>query len=82
MEVKAGKNKGIFIEDLNPRMILKPYNTSNTFAGGVGDPSAVASGDYLYLFYGEYGYPGVYNEKSYNPKSEWSANASVWPVLL
>ncbi|MBA4849951.1 hypothetical protein [Emticicia sp. BO119] len=68
---KKWENKGIFIEDLNPRMILKPHNTSNTFAGGVGDPSAVASGDYLYLFYGEYGYPGDYQEASYNPKTEW-----------
>ncbi|WP_337041139.1 hypothetical protein [Emticicia sp. 17c] len=68
---KSWVNKGIFIEDLNPRMILKPHNTSNTFAGGVGDPSAVASGDYLYLFYGEYGYPGEYSEASYNPKTEW-----------
>jgi len=69
---KSWENKGIFIEDLNPRMILKPHNTSNTFAGGVGDPSAVASGDYLYLFYGEYGYPGKYNPTSYNPKTEWA----------
>jgi hypothetical protein len=65
-------NRGIFIEDLQPRMILKPHNTSNTFAGGVGDPSAVASGDYLYLFYGEYGYPGVYDSASYDPEKEWS----------
>jgi hypothetical protein len=65
-------NRGIFIEDLQPRMILKPHNTSNTFAGGVGDPSAVASGDYLYLFYGEYGYPGVYDSATYDPKKEWS----------
>ncbi|MFN8257170.1 MAG: hypothetical protein U0W24_15855 [Bacteroidales bacterium] len=68
---KSWQNKGIFIEDLNPRLILKPHNTSNTFAGGVGDPSAVASGDYLYLFYGEYGYPGVYNEQTYNRQNEW-----------
>lgn len=65
-------NRGIFIEDLQPRMILKPHNTSNTFAGGVGDPSAVTSGEYLYLFYGEYGYPGVYDSASYDPKKEWS----------
>jgi hypothetical protein len=63
-------NRGIFIEDLQPRMILKPHNTSNTFAGGVGDPSAVASGDYLYLFYGEYGYPGVYKDETYDPEKE------------
>lgn len=65
-------NRGLFLEDLQPRMILKPHNTSNTFAGGVGDPSAVASGDYLYLFYGEYGYPGQYDEKAYDGKKEWS----------
>ncbi len=69
---RSWENKGLFIEDLQPRMILKPHNTSNTFAGGVGDPSAVASGDYLYLFYGEYGYPGVYDEKNYDPEKEWS----------
>ncbi len=66
-------NRGIFIEDLQPRMILRPHNTSNTFAGGVGDPSAVASGEYLYLFYGEYGYPGVYDSAQYDPAKEWSA---------
>lgn len=76
-------NKGIFIEDLNPRMILKPYNTSNTFAGGVGDPSAVASGDYLYLFYGEYGYPGEYDEKKYDRTTEWTGQCiSVARIAL
>ena len=67
---KSWENKGIILEDMDPRMILKPHNTSNTFAGGVGDPSAVASGDYLYVFYGEYGYPGVYNPATYNPAIE------------
>lgn len=66
------ENKGLFIEDLQPRLILKPHNTSETFAGGVGDPSAVASGDYLYLFYGEYGYPGVYDSTNYDREKEWS----------
>ena len=66
------KNKGIFIEDLQPRMVLLPHNTSKTFAGGVGDPSAVASGDYLYLFYGEYGFPGVYDSATYNQAEEWT----------
>lgn len=65
-------NKGLFIEDNQPRMILKPYNTSVTFAGGVGDPSAVACGDYLYLFYGEYGYPDKYDVSKYNAATEWS----------
>ena len=59
-------NNGIFIEDLQPRMILLPNNDAIDFAGGVGDPSAVASGDYLYLFYGEYGYPGIYSQSGYS----------------
>ena len=66
------ENKGLFLEDKQPRMILKPHNTSKTFAGGVGDPSAVAVGEYLYLFYGEYGYPGVYNRETYRADEEWS----------
>ena len=69
---RSWENKGIILEDLQPRLILKPHNTSNTFAGGVGDPSAVASGDHLYLFFGEYSYPGVYEESSYDPAKEWS----------
>lgn len=69
---KSWEDKGIFIEDYQSRLILKPHNTSNTFAGGVGDPSAVACGDYLYLFYGEYGYPGVYEENSWTAAKEWS----------
>jgi hypothetical protein len=64
------ENKGLFLEDKQPRMILKPHNISKTFAGGVGDPSAVAVGEYLYLFYGEYGYPGVYDPKIYDPLVE------------
>lgn len=66
------ENKGLFLEELQPRMILKPHNTSETFAGGVGDPSAVASGDYLYLFYGEYGYRGTYDAAAYSAHKEWS----------
>lgn len=67
---RSWENKGIFIEDLQPRMIMKPHNRSVTFAGGVGDPSAVVSGDYLYLFYSEYGYPGEYRPNSYDPNLE------------
>jgi hypothetical protein len=48
-----------------------PFNTSKTFAGGVGDPSAIANGDYLYIFYGEYGYPGTFDSASYDAKTEW-----------
>jgi hypothetical protein len=77
------ENKGIFLEDLQPRLILKPHNNSKTFAGGVGDPSAVASGHYLYLFYGEYGYPGVYNEKDFDPAKEWTGQCiSVARIAL
>jgi hypothetical protein len=64
------ENKGIILEDNQDRMILKPHNNSVTFAGGVGDPSAVASGEYLYIFYGEYGYPDKYDPALYDPKKE------------
>jgi len=77
------ENKGLFIEDLQPRMILKPHNTSNTFPGGVGDPSAVASGEYLYLFYGEYGYPGIYDSATWDPEKERSGQCiSVARIAL
>lgn len=66
------ENKGIILEDNQDRMILKPHNNSVTFAGGVGDPSAVASGEYLYIFYGEYGYAGVYDSAKYNPFKEYA----------
>lgn len=69
---KSWENKGILLEDLMPRLILKPHNTGINFAGGVGDPSAVVNGDFLYVFYGEYGYPGQYNPTSYDPQLEWS----------
>jgi len=69
---KRWENKGILLEDFMPRLILKPHNTGINFAGGVGDPSAIANGDYLYIFFGEYGYPGIYNPSSYNSVKEWS----------
>ena len=65
-------NKGLLLEDQQSRMILNPHNSSKTFAGGVGDPSAVAVGDYVYLFYGEYGYPGTYDSATYDPAVEQS----------
>src|SRR6478609_6244765 len=49
------EDKGIILQDYQSRMILRPHNTGINFAGGVGDPSAVANGDYLYVFFGEYG---------------------------
>jgi hypothetical protein len=63
-------DRGIILEDLQPRLILRPQNTGINFAGGVGDPSAVANGSYLYIFYGEYGYPGRYHSKTYDPVTE------------
>ena len=69
---KSWENRGILLEDLMPRLILKPHNTGINFAGGVGDPSAVADGDYLYVFFGEYGYPGQYDPSSYSEDIEWS----------
>jgi len=65
-------DNGIILEDKQPRMILKPDNTSVDFAGGVGDPSAVQCGNFLYVFYSEYGYPGVYDREGYDPAKEWS----------
>ena len=80
---KNWTNRGIFIEDDQPRLILRPHNTAANFAGGTGDPSAVASGSYLYLFYGEYGYPGTYNEATYRAKDEWAGQCiSVARIAL
>ncbi len=63
-------DRGIILEDLDARLILSPTNKNNTFPGGVGDPSAVASGDHLYVFFGEYGYPGTYDEATHDSDSE------------
>lgn len=80
---KTWIDKGIILEDKQPRMILKPHNNSLTFAGGVGDPSAVVSGDYLYVFYGEYGYPGAYDSVTYDKKKEWEGQCiSVARIAL
>jgi hypothetical protein len=64
-------NRGIIMEDRQPRLILRPHNTGINFAGGVGDPSAIANGDYLYVFYGEYGYPKPYDPATYDTAVEW-----------
>ncbi len=69
---RSWADKGILLQDYQPRLILRPHNTAINFAGGVGDPSAVATGDYLYVFFGEYGYPGVYKQAAYDPAVEWS----------
>lgn len=69
---KSWADKGILLQDYQPRLILKPHNTGINFAGGVGDPSAVANNGYLYIFYGEYGYPGTYNSSTYDSSLEWN----------
>jgi len=80
---KSWENQGIFIEDEQERLILRPHNTAANFAGGTGDPSAVVSGKYLYLFYGEYGYPGKYEEALYKPINEWKGQCiSTARILL
>jgi hypothetical protein len=76
-------DKGIFIEDYQPRFILKPHNQSNTFPGGVGDPSAVVNGNYLYLFYGEYSYPEAYDSLTYDANKEYSGQCiSIARILI
>lgn len=76
-------DKGIILEDHQPRLILRPHNTGINFAGGVGDPSAVANGKYLYIFYGEYGYPGEYVPDNYDTAKEWSGQCiSIARILL
>lgn len=80
---KSWKDKGIILEDDQPRLILKPHNTGINFAGGNGDPSAVAVNGFLYIFYGEYGYPEVYDPSAYNPVTEWSGQCiSVARIAL
>ncbi len=80
---KSWTDKGIIIQDYQSRMILRPDNTGINFAGGTGDPSAVASGDYLYIFYGEYGYPGIYHHQNYDPEKEWKGQCiSVARIAL
>lgn len=80
---KSWEDKGIILEDDQPRLILKPHNTGINFAGGNGDPSAAAVNGSLFIFYGEYGYPGVYDSSSYNPVTERSGQCiSVAQIVL
>ena len=76
-------DRGILLQDLQPRLILRPHNTGINFAGGVGDPSAIASGPWLFIFFGEYGYPGRYEERTYDSLKEWKGQCiSVARVRL
>ena len=67
---RSWTDRGILLEDLQCRLVLDNHNY--TFPGGVGDPSAVACGEYLYVFYGEYGYPGVFDPATWDPAVEAS----------
>jgi len=67
---RSWTDRGILLEDRQPRLVLSPINASYTFPGGVGDPSAVACGDHLYVFYGEYGYPGEFDPSTWDPAFE------------
>lgn len=63
---------GILLEDHHPRFVVSPVNRNNTFPGGVGDPSAVACGDHLYVFFGEYSYPTAWDPAAHDPDLEAS----------
>jgi hypothetical protein len=80
---RSWSDKGILLEDHQPRLILRPHNTGINFAGGVGDPAAISNRNYLYVFYGEYGYPGRYQAESYDSAKEWKGQCiSIARVLL
>ncbi len=65
-------DRGVILSDRDERMVRSPINRNNTFPGGVGDPSAVASGDHLYVFFGEYAYPQAWDAASHDGALESS----------
>jgi len=80
---QSWNDRGILLEDRDDRLIRSPINRNFTFPGGVGDPSAVACGDFLYVFFGEYGYPGPYDPNTHVPEMEASGQCiSVARVAL
>jgi len=66
-------NLGLLLEDGDDRMIRLPVNRNYCFPGGVGDPSAVAFGEYLYVFFGEYSYGKTWSAQNWSAKEESSA---------
>jgi len=70
---ESWNNHGILLEDRDDRMIRLPVNRNNCFPGGVGDPSAVASGDHLYVFFGEYAYPTSWSADTWDRETEAAA---------
>lgn len=66
-------DRGILLEDRDERMIRLPVNVNYCFPGGVGDPSAVACGEHLYVFYGEYAYPTSWRASDWDRETEAAA---------
>lgn len=66
-------DRGILLEDRDERMIRLPVNRNYCFPGGVGDPSAVACGEFLYVFYGEYAYPSAWSADTWDRDVEAGA---------
>jgi hypothetical protein len=66
-------DRGVLLEDRDDRMIRLPVNRNYCFPGGVGDPSAVANGDHLYVFYGEYAYPTAWSAETWDREVEAAA---------
>lgn len=69
---ESWEDRGILLEDRDERMIRLPVNRNYCFPGGVGDPSAVASGDHLYVFFGEYAYPEAFDAETWDGDREAS----------
>lgn len=67
------EDRGILLEDRDDRMIRLPVNRNYCFPGGVGDPCAVASGDHLYVFFGEYAYPTSWSAEGWDRETEAAA---------
>lgn len=77
------EDRGILLQDRNERMIRLPINKNYCFPGGVGDPSAISSGEYLYIFFGEYAYPGNWSTESWTAEMEASGQCvSVARILI
>lgn len=76
-------NLGIILEDRNDRMIRLPINKNYCFPGGVGDPSAIANEEYLYVFFGEYAYPEKFSAETWSSETEASGQCvSVGRILI
>lgn len=80
---ESWEDLGVILEDRDERMIRLPVNRNYCFPGGVGDPSAVASGDHLYVFFGEYAYPTAFDAATWDRDVEAAAQCiSVARIAL